>query len=161
MFVVVWPGRSRAWGLHDNNGPQAASERKHGGQSHTYGRGYGFKNRIGIMVDMDLHAIGAAVPLSVCLYVLLFAYPRCGAGFAVDGKSFGVAFKKLPSELLYPAITIYNDRVTCRILEPKPAPTSLVAAFDKLAAKMGVQPRTAGSASAPPSAAAAGAADAS
>jgi hypothetical protein len=57
----------------------------------------------------------------------------------VNGKGGKVAFKKLPAHPhLFPAITIYNDKVTCSIIAPKPVPARLLAAMLKLRAKMGL-----------------------
>lgn len=37
------------------------------------------------------------------------------------GEAFGVAFDSLPTDNLYPAVTIFNDEVTCKIkLAPPP-----------------------------------------
>lgn len=54
------PNWKHTWCLHDNNGSHAQTDVKHNNASKNYGNGYGFKNRVGVLVDMDLAIVGAS-----------------------------------------------------------------------------------------------------
>eukprot|EP00698_Gefionella_okellyi_P003870 TRINITY_DN13589_c0_g1_i1.p1 TRINITY_DN13589_c0_g1~~TRINITY_DN13589_c0_g1_i1.p1 ORF type:complete len:484 (+),score=82.05 TRINITY_DN13589_c0_g1_i1:40-1452(+) len=90
---------NNAWGMHDASA-QAGSDKRHGGSTITYGTGYGFKDRVGVLVDMDAHTLS----------------------FYVNDVAQGVAFQNIPTDCIYPAITIYNDKVKCKLIAAtKPA----------------------------------------
>eukprot|EP00698_Gefionella_okellyi_P004571 TRINITY_DN14189_c0_g1_i1.p1 TRINITY_DN14189_c0_g1~~TRINITY_DN14189_c0_g1_i1.p1 ORF type:complete len:486 (+),score=63.13 TRINITY_DN14189_c0_g1_i1:46-1458(+) len=82
------------WGLHDSGGGMTKSDKKHAGKTSPYGQRWGSRDKIDVRVDMDARTLA----------------------FYKNGKYLGIAYKDLPDEI-YPAVTIYNDKVTCVISE--------------------------------------------